>query len=137
MVELAKKSNACAYLLKPCMDEELLATISLSLSRKDKEKKSRDRHIIQLKNNFHFDTQTSILYKNGIQIPLTHTKTKLIEILAIHVDTILSHEHICNYIWKEPREISTLRSLIYRTKKAIKEDLITNINGVGYSINGK
>jgi DNA-binding response OmpR family regulator len=134
MIEQAKKSNACAYILKPYTDKSLLATIALSLARRDKHIGS---NTITLKNNFYFNRDTHTLYKDNKQIPLTVTKLRLVELLATHVDVILSNEHICNYIWEEPREVSTLRSLVYRIKQTINEDLITNINGVGYTINSK
>ncbi len=134
MIQDAQKSNASAYLMKPYREREILATIRMVLSQKEKQNHSCQSHIVKLKNNFCFDTQTLTLIKAGEQVPITPTQCKLIEILVKNINTTISNEYICDFIWGEQRDASTLRSLLYRTKQTIGEDLISNINKIGYSI---
>ncbi len=137
MVDFAKVSNAHAYLMKPYRDEEILTNISIVLSKVKKQSLIKQVSLIKLKNNFYYDIQTSTLSKAGNQIHLTPVKSKLVEILVKHLNKSLSHAFICQYVWGEYRDTSTLRSLVYRTKQSTKEELISNINGVGYSITSK
>jgi DNA-binding response OmpR family regulator len=137
MLEYAQKSHACAYLTKPYRDDEILATIQVVLWNKSYHHTKDYQGTIKLKNDFSFDLKTHTLYKNKKEIPLTPSKNRLIEILSRNIDTAVSYEQIGNFIWGEPREPSTLRSLVYRTKQAIKDDLITNLNGIGYTIKSK
>jgi DNA-binding response OmpR family regulator len=137
MLEYAKRSNACAYLMKPYHDDEILATVYLTLHRNKYQNFENHLGRIKLKNGYSFDMQTLILGKADKHIPLTTSKSKLVEILVQNVDNVVSYNQLSNFIWGEPREPSTLRSLIYRTKQTIGEELITNVNGVGYSINSK
>ena len=137
MLQFAKKSNACAYLMKPYRDDEILATIYLTLFRDKYQNTLNCSNVVKLKNDYCFDMQTLRLSRVEKHIPLTPSKSKLIEILVQNIDTVVSHEQISNFIWGEPRESSTLRSLVYRIKQTIGEDLVNNIHGVGYSINSK
>ena len=137
MLEYAKNSNACAYLMKPYRDDEILAMVYLTLCKDKYQNPLNHSDVIKLKNGYCFNMQTLTLNKADKHIPLTPGKSKLIEILVKNLDTIVPHNQISNFIWGEPREASTLRSLVYRTKQAIGEDLINNVNGVGYSINSK
>ena len=134
MLQDAQKSNVSAYLMKPYREKEILATIRMVLSQKENQHVSSQSYIVKLKHSFSFDTQKLILAKEGKQILLTPTQCKLIEILVKNINNAISNEYICNFIWGEPRDGNTLRSLIHRTKQTIGEDLISNINKVGYSI---
>jgi DNA-binding response OmpR family regulator len=137
MIEYAKKSKASAYLMKPYRDKEILATISVTLWKEQNYYSKKNANIVKIKNNYTFNLQTLTLSKAKKHIPLTPVKNKLIEILAKNIDIVVPHTQICNFIWGEPRELATLRSLVYRTKQAIGEDLIRNVNGVGYSLKSK
>jgi DNA-binding response OmpR family regulator len=103
MIDYAARSKACAYLMKPYREKEILATIQVVLSQD--------------------------------QISTEATETYLIELLAKNKNHTVSNEQICMYVWNEIKSNSTLRSLIYRFRSIINDDIITNVNGVGYSIN--
>ena len=97
-------------------------------------KKGED-DLISLKNHFFFDSKQRRLYRNEEVIPLTSKKIRLIELLAKNKNHTVSNEQICMYVWNEMKSNSTLRSLIHRFRSVINDDIITNVNGVGYSIN--
>ena len=94
-----------------------------------------DPGLIQLKNNFIFDNKHRRLYKGDQEIPLSLKKLKLIEILAKNKNNTVSNEQISMYVWDEMKSNSTIRSLIHRFRSDINDDIISNANGVGYSIN--
>jgi len=135
MIDYAARSKACAYLMKPYREKEILATIQVVLSQDQIATETIETDLIELKNNFIFDKKLGRLYKDNKEVPLSSKKLKLIELLAKNKNHTVSNEQICMYVWNEIKSNSTLRSLIYRFRSIINDDIITNVNGVGYSIN--
>ncbi|WP_295420293.1 response regulator [Sulfurovum sp.] len=134
MVDYAARSQACAYLLKPYREKEILATIRVILTQDHTPLPEKEMNLIPLKNNFVFDSEHRRLYKENKEVPLSSKKLKLIELLAKNKNHTVSNEQICLYVWNEMKSNSTLRSLIHRFRTVINDDIITNVNGVGYSI---
>ena len=134
MIDYAVDSKAYAYLLKPYREKEILATIKVALTHDHIDKFTKKEEIIQLKNGFSFNTKHRRLCKEGKEVPLTSKKINLIELLAKNKNGTVSNEQICMQVWNEMKSNSTLRSLIYRFRSAIDDDIITNINGVGYRV---
>jgi len=134
MIDYAARSKACAYLMKPYREKEILATIRVILTQDHILPPEKETDLIQLKNNFVFDSEYRRLYKEDKEIPLSSKKLKLIELLAKNKNHTVSNEQICLYVWNEMKSNSTLRSLIHRFRTVINDDIITNVNGVGYSI---
>lgn len=135
MIDYAARSKACAYLMKPYREKEILATIQVVLSQDNLKRESKkETGLIQLKKDFFFDTKHGCLYKGNEEIPLASKKLRLIELLAKNKNHTVSNEQICMYVWNEMKSNSTLRSLIHRFRSAVNDDIITNINGVGYSV---
>jgi len=134
MVEYAEMSKAYAYLLKPYREKEILATLKVALSHDGRRSETEKRELIELKNGFFFDTANRRLLKNGKEVPLTSKKLRLIELLAKNKNSTVSNEQICLEVWHELKSDNTLRSLIHRFRNAIGDDIITNVNGVGYTV---
>ncbi|WP_456402578.1 response regulator [Hydrogenimonas sp.] len=134
MIEYAEMSRAYAYLMKPYREQEILATLRVALTHDGEEACDGTDDLIELKNGFFFDTNRRRLIKNGKEIPLTSKKLRLIELLAKNKNSTVSNEQICLQVWSEIKSDNTLRSLIHRFRNAIGDDIITNVNGVGYSV---
>lgn len=135
MIDYAARSKACAYLMKPYREKEILATIKVVLSQDYIPSETKEETgLIALKNHFFFDAKRRRLYKDDQEIPLTSKKIRLIELLAKNKNHTVSNEQICMYVWNDMKSNSTLRSLIYRFRSIVGDDIITNVNGVGYSI---
>lgn len=137
MIDYAARSKACAYLMKPYREQEILATIQVSLMQNQpmpQASSEAENSRIRLKHGFVFDSKERRLYKQGKEIPLSAKKLRLVELLARNRDHFISNEQICLYVWNEMKSNSTLRSLIHRFRSLINDDIITNVNGVGYSI---
>ncbi len=132
MIDYAVEANAFAYLMKPYREREIIATIKTALAQPEKKNPSDEK--IVLKNGFVFDRVKKRLEKDGYELPLTPTKLKLIEILALNKNSIVSNEQLAMHIWNKPKDNSTLRSLITRFRITIGDDIITNVNGMGYTI---
>jgi DNA-binding response OmpR family regulator len=134
MLEYAADAEAYGYLMKPYREKEILATIKVALSHDKHQKPHHDASFIVLQKGCVYDIKQNRFYKNDKEIPLAHKKLKLLQILIEHKNSRVSNEDICQYVWGEPKNDSTLRSLIHRIKTVIGEDIITNLNGQGYMI---
>ncbi|BDY12226.1 response regulator [Hydrogenimonas cancrithermarum] len=133
MIDYAVDAKAFAYLMKPYREKEIIATIKTALAR-ESEETTEHSLTIPLKNGFSFNKEKHRLEKDGKEIPLSEKKLKLIEILAANKNSIVSNEQLSMHIWSEPKSNSTLRSLINRFRTAVGDDIITNVNGVGYAV---
>ncbi len=135
MIDYAVESKASAYLMKPYREKEILATLKIILMQDHISPAKECVDLIHLKNDFIFDSKHRRFYKGDREIPLSLKKLKLIELLAKNKNHTVSNEQISMYVWDEMKSNSTLRSLIYRFRSDINDDIISNSNGVGYSIN--
>ncbi len=134
MVDYAVRSKAYAYLMKPYRKKEILATIKVALTHDHKNIHVDDEELVKLTNGLVFNVAECRLYKEGKEIPLSSKKLKFIELLAKNINSTVSNEQICNVLWGENRSDSTLRSLIHRIRTTTGNDMIENINGVGYKL---
>ncbi len=133
MITYAQECKACAYLLKPYREQEILATLALVLSQEIPLSKE-ELEKIDLGHGFSFHFKQCALHHEGKEIPLSEKKRKLIELLAKNINTCISIEQICWYVWGEPHSVNTVRSLVHRFKEAVGHDLIHSTNGAGYII---
>lgn len=132
MIEQAAEAKAVAYLMKPYREREIVATITTVLALHNDPDETGEN--IVLKNGYAFNKSQNRLELDGKEVPLTETKLKLIKILAEHKNSVVSTEQLLSSAWNEPKKNSTLRSQITRLKKIVGDDLVTNVNGLGYTI---
>ncbi len=133
MLDYAAQSKAYGYILKPYREQEIFATIRLALAH-DAQERPPETDIIHLSHGFTFHLDNATLYKDGKEIPLAKKKRKLVEILAKNRNHTVPNDQICRYVWGSEQNYSTLRSMVYRIRLAIGEDIITSVNGLGYMI---
>ena len=134
MIEYAMEADAMAYLMKPYMEEEILATIKLLFSHNESLLPQVDNENIKLCNEYIFNTKMHRLLKEKQEIHLGKKALKLVEILIENRNISVSNEQLCTYIWGEPKNDQTLRSLIYRMRHIVDCNMIENVNGLGYKI---
>jgi len=134
MIEYAMEADALAYLMKPYIEEEILATIKLLFSHNESLIPPVDHENIKLCNGYTFNTKKHRLLKEKQEIHLGKKALKLVEILIENKNISVSNEQLCTYIWGEPKNDRTLRSLIYRMRHIVDCNMIENVNGLGYKI---
>jgi DNA-binding response OmpR family regulator len=134
MIDYAVDAHASAYLIKPYREDEILATMKLLTSDDTKIKPNIDKEKIELNGGYVFNTKLHRLFKENKEVQLGKKMLKLIEILALNKNVSVSNAQICTYIWGENKNDKTLRSLIHRIRSTINQDMIQNINGLGYKI---
>lgn len=118
------------YLKKPFHLEELGIKINQIL-RKDQ----KDTSHMRFSENYSYAKNTQTLYFDGEPQTLTKKQSEIIHILALNINMIVDFERFRIDIWGgENIDNPTIRAEISRLKKALKEDFIKNIRGLGYKI---
>ncbi|AXH11609.1 response regulator transcription factor [Halarcobacter bivalviorum] len=118
------------YIKKPFHLEELGIKINQIL----KKDQSNTTHI-RFSENYSYSKTEKTLYFNGEPQTLTKKQLDIIHILALNINMIVDFERFRVDIWGgENIDNPTIRAEISRLKKALKEDFIKNIRGLGYKI---
>ncbi len=119
------------YLKKPFHLEELGIKINQIL----KKDQSVTTHI-KFSENYSYSKDKKTLFFNKAPQGLTRKQLDIIHILALNINMIVDFERFRLDVWNaEDIDNPTIRAEISRLKKALKEDFITNIRGLGYKIN--
>jgi DNA-binding response OmpR family regulator len=118
------------YIKKPFHLEELGIKINQIL-KKDKQSTSH----MKLSENYSYSKTDKILYFNNEAQNLTKKQLEIIHILALNINMIVDFERFRVDVWDaEDIDNPTIRAEISRLKKALKEDFIKNIRGLGYKV---
>lgn len=140
-IKAAMECEPYGYLIKPCRDEELKASISMAMHKhrfffKTKESFTMlNEDFIHIEGDLKFEKTTSTLYKNKSKIELTKNEKKLFEIITKNSGDTVSFKIICAYIWREDLyDMGKLRTLIYRLRKKLQFDPFENMYEQGYKI---
>lgn len=139
----AMECEPYGYLIKPCKDKELKASIIMALHKHkyfflNHDTKTKSNKLIYLEEDFIFDKSKSILYKNNEKIKLTKNEKKLFEILSEEPNEIQPFNKIYNYIYREEfHDIGKLRTLIYRLRQKLNINPLENIYESGYKLKVK
>ena len=125
-------SKGCSdYLKKPFNLQELQIRIEhLTAQTLSQEKKPQ---IIELSKHYSFDIQRDMLLYDGEIQKFSKREHALVLLFVKHLGELLSEERIRSSVWQdEETEPSTVRSLVNRLRKKLKEELIENVRGFGY-----
>ena len=130
--ELLTYKNCNTYMiLNKNIDEKfLLINIELSLSFLCTNKK------VQFENGFYFDVNKEILFQGKRVIKLTKTEKKLVNLLALNPNVLITYEDISSVVWKGKEfSIYSLRNVIKHIREKTDETFIKNSSNRGYVIN--
>jgi len=139
MIDFAVESKAFGYLLKPYRDKEILATLALAkaqLSKPTAKEKSavQDETHITLVDGYYYDTDTQTLFCKTKEVCCGPKSLELITLLCEHKNTTVKIETILEELWESQKSQQTLRSLIHRIRENTSQNLIVNVNKLGYKI---
>ena len=118
------------YLKKPFHLKELL----LRIERVKAVNKTPLLHL-KLSKNYSYDQEQNRLYFNNEVQVLTKRQSQIIDLLARNRGMVVDFEQFRIYVWDEQIvDNATIRAEINRLKKALREDILINVRGMGYMI---
>ena len=136
MVEYAIEANTFGYLMKPYNEKEIVNTLKVILARIQENgiQKLDINAFVKINQELTFDIQNIKLLKNGLELNLGKNALHFLEILCKNVNSSVSNEQISMHVWGEIKNDVTIRTQVHRIKAKIGENIIHNINGIGYKI---
>ncbi len=118
------------YLKKPFHLKELALKIDRILTDKD-----IPLVFLRLSKNYMYDQEKNTLLFNNTPQILTKKQSQIIDILARNRGRVVDFEQFRIYVWDEQIiDNATIRAEVNRLKKSLKEDIISNVRGMGYMI---
>ena len=154
----AGESSPYGYLVKPFKATDLQSNIEIALQRFKQDQIQKNQfdsmknlnvslqtkmhenqmpytQIVALKDGYMFDREEKTLYNGDKTISLTQREKKVMDTLCANVGHVTSIEQIEAAVWSdEPAGYAALRSLLFRLRSKLPEDMITNTSGSGYKI---
>jgi len=133
-MENIKKSYALGcndYIKKPFDFEELFLRIQYHIQKQNK----TDKFLTTLGHSYSFDLLEQSLYHKEQIIELSIKEKLLMSLLVQNLNSITSIEMIHEYVWdSKEMEAVSMRSLIHKLKKKLKNGMIINFRGEGYKL---
>ena len=99
------------------------------------DKLSRQNKKVQFENGFYFDISREILFQGKKIIKLTKTERKLVNLLALNPNALVTYEDISSIVWRGKEfSIYSLRNVIKHIREKTDESFIKNSSNRGYVI---
>ena len=121
------------YITKPFSTKELLARINKILIRFKKQS------IISIK-NIRFDMDKMVVYKDGKKVNLTSLELKLLNLLFMNLNKVVSRNTIFDTIWEATGndvDDHTITVYFKRIREKLGTDIIITVKGMGYRIDNE
>ena len=118
------------YITKPFWAKELLARINKILLR------SKKQSIITIK-NIKFDMDKMVAYKEDNPIEFTSLEIKLLNLLFLNINKVVSRSIILDKIWEwtgNDVDDHTVTVYFKRIREKLGTDIISTVKGIGYRI---
>ena len=118
------------YITKPFSTKELLARVNKIILR------SRKNSIIQVK-DISFDMDKMLVKKNQNIIELTSLELKLLNLLFLNINKVVTRNTILDKIWEwtgNDVDDHTITVYFKRIREKLGTDIIVTIKGMGYRI---
>lgn len=126
--------NLTSYLEKPVRYEELLET--LTLCKEASEKNNLIKFTIN--NILDYNFRTKKLFVEDTEVNLSKIETTILEYFINKKNQLISKDEIATLVKNEEYiNDNTLKNIIYRLRKKVGKDLITNYRSFGYMLEVK
>lgn len=132
----ASDTNIYGFIIKPFNAQDVEAALHVAIQRssvQEEEKTALIKSTMQLGYNYVYDPEKALLTYNNSHIALTKKESKLLEILCLNHNSLVSTDAIYAYVWEEKTITdSTIRDTIVRLRKKIIPLELKNVVGMGY-----
>lgn len=118
------------YVTKPFGVKELLARINKVLLRQKK------NTILKVK-DISFDIDRMVVYKNNEKIDLTSLELKILHMLFLNLNKVVTRDDIIEKIWEwtgNDVNDNTVTVYLKRIREKLRTNIIITIKGIGYRI---
>ena len=141
-IEEAAQTNIYGFIIKPFIERDVEAVLNVAIQRDEslnrllKEENKVDISILNIGENYTFDTKKSSLYHYNNNVTLSKNESKLLHLLCTNQGHVLSVDSIRKAVWEDKNVgESNIRDTILRVRKKIIPLSLENIVGMGYILN--
>ncbi len=158
IISQAKLTEPYGYILKPFDPPSLHATIQMALFKYKLEeerkedlkslkidklnlekllfsKASSNKPIVKFGFKYHIDISICESFYNGKKLGLTKKENSFLRLLVAQLGLVVSFEQVIDYIWEEKGATqNSVRTLVWRLRSKLENDIIKNASGIGYYI---
>ncbi|MCL6457792.1 MAG: response regulator transcription factor [Gorillibacterium sp.] len=140
---LGLEMGADDYVTKPFSTRELLARVKAHLRRQNQQLRTEQATAPQgLRiHKLLIDSDTYIVYKEGVALDLTHREFELLHYMAKNAGRVMTREHLLQAVWGYDYfgDVRTVDVTIRRLREKIEDDpsqpaYITTRRGLGYML---
>lgn len=125
--------NLTRYLVKPITSKDLIEAIRKAVNEIYED--TKDTYLIDLGENFSFDTRKKVLFDGQKPIILRKKEKQILEFFIEKEEEIISYESLQNQIWEDNLMTeNSIRSQIRNIRQKTHGKIFTNISGVGYKL---
>lgn len=124
------ESGADDYMTKPFSTRELIARINKILVKENKES-------IIIVGDIKFDLDKMIVYKNEKEIMFSSLELKILNLLFVNLNKVVTREEIIYKIWEwTGNDVydNTITVYLKRIREKLSSDIIYTVKGIGYRI---
>jgi DNA-binding response OmpR family regulator len=119
------------YLKKPFHLKEL----GLHIDRLLKIADIRAKTYVKISKMYCYDAENQSLLFDGQEQLLTHKQIQIMDLFSKNINKVVDFEMLRHYAWDDsPVDNAIIRAEIHRVRQVLKEDLITTLKGVGYTL---
>jgi two-component system OmpR family response regulator len=124
-------AGADDYVVKPARAEEIVARLRALLRRSAGQPQPRLRV-----GGLELDQQARIAYRDGVDIDLTYTEFRLLQLFMHRSGRILAQADILDQLYPmaEERDLNTVEVHVGRLRRKIGKDAIRTVRGLGYRL---
>ncbi len=118
------------YITKPFSTKELMARVNRVLIRNKREAAAQIGNIV-------FDMDKMIVTRQGQPVTLTSLELKLLHLLFLNINKVVSRNTILDKIWEwtgNDVDDHTVTVYLKRIREKIGNDVIKTVKGIGYRI---
>jgi len=132
----AFSTNPIGYIIKPFKTEELKTNIQLSMYKINHRKRQKiNKEFVPLGEEFYFDMKNKQLYFQDKFIKLGKKEKILLAILIEANYSKVPFSNLIEVLWNgNPTSTSALRTLVYRLKGKLGNNIIEVTYGYGYNL---
>lgn len=118
------------YITKPFSTRELIARINKIILRQKK-------NVIVKVKDIEFDLDKMVVYKNKRELDLTSLELKILHLLFININKVVTRNDIIEKIWEwtgNDVNDNTVTVYLKRIREKLNCNIITTVKGIGYRI---
>ena len=131
-------TNISQFLTKPIEHESLMEVLCMVSNKvnENREDDPEDLVLIDLGEDYLWDTETSILQKGETVITLTRNEILLMQLLVRKKEQICTNEDILNDFYANNIDISetSIRNMVFKLRKKLPSSAISSIYAMGYKL---